>query len=133
MESNFEKDVLTCNGKSECKKCAEKIFGVEFKKEYFDWLISNEGKQMKIDLYNDNLKIAIEYRNKKHYNLTNDLDKYNKKIILKQELCEKNGVYLITVPHSVPNYKIKDYIMYYLPENCEKRTKAGVCSVLKYF
>ena len=43
----------------------------------------------------------------------------------KIDMCDKHGIYLITVPHTVKNdyNEIRKYIEYYLPENHEQRLK----------
>jgi len=41
--------------------------------------------------------------------------------MFKVEACDRNGVYLITVPYNVPEHLIKEYIIYYLPENVKAR------------
>ena len=40
---------------------------------------------------------------------------------LKVDLCDLNGIYLISVPYNVPIEQIEDYIIYYLPENVQQR------------
>lgn len=120
-------------GEAECRRCAEEIFGVKFKKGFPKWLLSDKKRQMEIDVYNEKLKIGIEYNGEQHYNPKSslhkskkDFEELKKRDILKRQLCDKNGVYLITVPYTVPLEQIKDYILYYLPENHQKRVEAGM-------
>ena len=39
----------------------------------------------------------------------------------KLKMCDDVDVYLISVPFKVPHNRIRDYIIYYLPENVIKR------------
>lgn len=69
------------------------------------WLINDRGNQMEIDMYNDELKLGIEYDGKQHDKLTyysKTQDKLNHRMEddqLKRKLCRVNGVTLICVPH----------------------------------
>jgi hypothetical protein len=133
VNSYAEPGKFMSKGEAECRRCAEEIFGTKFKKGFPKWLISDKKRQMEIDVYNEKLKIGIEYNGEQHYNPKSSLHKNKKDFenlkrrdILKRELCDKNGVYLITVPYTVPLNQIKDYILYYLPENHQKRVDAGM-------
>lgn len=120
-------------GEAECRRCAEEIFGVPFKNGYPPWLISKKKRQMEIDVYNEDLKIGIEYNGEQHYNPKSSLHRnkadyqnLKERDELKRKLCDENGVYLITVPHTVPLDQIKDYIIYYMPESHQNRVDAGM-------
>lgn len=80
----------------------EEISGYKFNKTKPKFL-----NGMELDGYNSELNLAIEYNGEQHYkyiphfhrNGIIDLKDRIEKDILKQELCTKNGVYLITVPY----------------------------------
>ena len=66
------------------------------------------GRPLELDCYDPVSRIAVEYSGRQHYEFpssffTNEQDFYNQvyRDQLKRELCDKNGVYLITVPYSV--------------------------------
>lgn len=70
------------------------------------WLLNIQGNQMEIDMYNDELKLGIEYDGKQHDSLTyysKTQDKLNHRMEddqLKRKLCRLNGVTLICIPHT---------------------------------
>jgi hypothetical protein len=73
---------------------------------------------LELDLYNDKLKIAVEYNGKQHYEFCpyfhkskEDFEKQKYRDSLKNELCKKNGIKLINIHYSLDDYeKIKEYI-----------------------
>jgi hypothetical protein len=116
-------------GEKMCRKAIEEIYNKPFPNCRPDFLKNPETKRnLELDCYNDELKIAIEYNGIQHYkwpNFTNqsqeDFVKQIRRDKFKVDMCDANGVYLITVPYNVPDNKIKSYIEYYLPENYHKR------------
>lgn len=119
------------NGETICKKVIEEIYGKPFYTVRPDFLKNPEtGRNLELDLYNDEKKIAVEYNGKQHYVWPNNMHgayetfiKQVRRDQFKVDMCDKNGVYLITVPYNVglDYQKIKDYITYYLPENVQAR------------
>lgn len=88
------------------------------------------GYNLEIDCYNDELKIGLEYQGSQHYiypNYTtqsiNDFIQQLRRDQYKVEACDRNGVYLITVPYNIPDNLLRQYIEYYLPENVQSRLK----------
>ena len=122
-------------GEMLCKKAIEDIYGVPFYCVRPDFLKNPEtGRNLELDLYNDQLKIALEYSGFQHFVYPNRFHKTKEEFLnqvrrdqFKVDMCDKNGVYLITVPYNVPNEytAIRKYIEYYLPENYEKRLQNG--------
>jgi len=112
-----------------CCKILEDIYKKPFASLRPPWLKNPEtGKILEIDCYNDELKIGIEYNGIQHYKYPNlfhktydDFVKQVRRDKFKHKKCDENGVYLITVPYNVPQEKIKDYILHYLPENVSRR------------
>lgn len=105
-------------GETECKKSIESLTQKRFDKARPDFL-KNEitGKNLELDCYNDELKIAIEYNGIQHYEYTPIFHKsrdafYNTKYRdkMKEELCNKNNIKLIVVPYTVKLQDIKKYI-----------------------
>lgn len=113
----------TTKGEIACKIAAEKIWGVPFHSTWPEWLKSPKGYPMQIDLYNEKLKIGIEYNGVQHYKYTpyfhkkgpSDFEYQKQKDELKLETCDKYGVYIISVPYHVPLDMIEEYIRYYDP------------------
>lgn len=100
-----------------CCRAVEEIFGLPFQRDVRDlpWLVNPEtGAYLELDCYNEELGIAIEHNGEHHYKFPNHWNKTREEWIamlrrdkLKPELCDKNGVYLITIPYTIPFPKIK--------------------------
>jgi hypothetical protein len=83
------------------------------------WLQNpNSGYCLELDLYCDELKLAIEYQGKQHYVFipyfhkdNSDFKKQQIRDSIKKELCVKNNVNLITIPYKINSYEsIKKFI-----------------------
>lgn len=111
-------------GEMACKSTLEKIYGLPFNNSRPNWLKNPEtGARLELDCYNEDLKIAVEYNGAQHYtwpNYTNQTyDQFINQVrrdILKVELCEYYGVYLLTVPYNIGIDKIPNYIKENLPQ-----------------
>lgn len=108
-------------GERLCKEAAERIYGVTFHHSIWpDWLRNPEtGKAMELDLYNEELGIAIEYHGEQHYkyvrrfhNSPSDYESQVRRDNYKLDICEENGVYVITVPYYLPDKKIEAWIRF---------------------
>lgn len=106
-------------GERECKRSIEEITHKPFTKHRPDFL-KNEitGKNLELDCYNEELKLAIEYNGIQHYEYTPIFHKskdvfYNTKYRdkMKDTLCRENGVKLIVVPYTVKLENIQQYIL----------------------
>jgi len=112
-----------------CRKILEEMYHLPFPSVRPEWLRNPEtGYPLEIDCYNDELKLGLECNGEQHYvwpNFTGQtLDQFKAQVrrdIFKVDRCDQNGVYLITIPYSVPNYMLKDYIKYYSPEEVISR------------
>lgn len=108
------------------KCCMEYIFNKKFSKVRPDWLDGLE-----LDMYSEELKLAVEYNGKQHYEFveyfhkTNDnFKKQQKRDTKKIALCEKRNVELIVIPYNKANENtIYHYILDQLKENNIKFTK----------
>jgi len=111
------------SGEHECKRVVEKIFNKEFKKIRPDFLkntiTSNDTTiyNLELDCYNDELKLAIEYNGRQHYEYVPFFHKnkeafYNQKYRdeFKRIKCKENGVILIEVPYTISINDIERYI-----------------------
>lgn len=118
-------------GEALCKQAIEEIYNAPFYCIRPDFLKNPEtGRNLELDLYNDFYKIAVEYNGFQHVCWPNNFHKTREEFInqvrrdeYKLDMCDKHGIYLITVPYNVKlEYnEIKKYIEYYLPENYAKR------------
>jgi hypothetical protein len=118
-------------GERLCCRTMKQIYGVPFVSTRPDWLINPEtGRKLELDCYNDELKIAVEYNGEQHYKWPNFTNQTYQEFInqvrrdtLKVNLCDRNGVYLISVPYNVSSENIPTFIMSHLPETIQKRLK----------
>ena len=103
----------------------EKIFNRPFPKVRPDFLknpVTN--RNLELDCYNEDLKIAVEVQGRQHYDYsfgmhTNKQD-YNSQQYrdhIKRELCAKNGIKLIEVPYTVSQLELEGYILKQLQNN----------------
>lgn len=112
-----------------CCKVLEEIYKKPFTSSRPGWLKNPEtGGILEIDCYNEDLKIGVEYNGIQHYRYPNifhkkydDFIKQVRRDQYKHKKCDEHGVYLITVPYNVPQDKIREYILHYLPENVSRR------------
>lgn len=112
-------------GEEICRNVIEEIYQKKFPCVRPNFLKNPETKRnLELDCYNDELKIAVEYNGIQHYKWPNFTGHSKEEFInqirrdkFKLQTCDENGVYLITVPYTVPHDKIKDYIIERLPNN----------------
>ncbi len=96
---------------NECLQIIEQITGEEFKQSRPKFLKTGVRSYLELDGYNKELKLAIEYNGEQHYkyvpffhrNDKENLIKQQERDQLKQELCNKNNIYLIIVPYWISN------------------------------
>lgn len=89
-----------------------------FTKARPSWLKNiKTGYPMELDMYNEELKLAIEYNGPQHYqiirpftNTMEEVQELREKDILKSQLCRDHGVRLITIPYTVPRSKFAEYL-----------------------
>jgi len=132
--TNYPRD---SHGERACRRALEELFQVPFiTTRRLPWLKNPKtGRNLELDCYNEQLALACEYNGYQHYVYPNiyhrteeDFEKQQYRDNIKRELCDANGVYLITVPHTVNYEDIKDYIIYYLPENRKYRIDNNLTS-----
>lgn len=112
-------------GEQICKDVIEKIYNKPFHCVRPSFLKNPEtNRNLELDCYNDELKIAVEYNGIQHYTWPNftgvsyeNFIKQVRRDKFKIDQCDKNGVYLITVPYNIKHESIEEYIYEHLPEN----------------
>jgi len=111
-------------GEQACKDAVKRIYGVDFVKVRPEWLINPKtGRRLELDLYNDDLKLAVEFHGEQHYNYIPHWHRTYAGYVaqverdnIKLKICDARGVYVITVPYYCPLDKIEDYIRFYDPQ-----------------
>jgi hypothetical protein len=101
-----------------CKESAIYLFNKEFKKIRPNFLKNHQTKSnLEIDIYNDELKLGIEYSGRQHYEYTPYFHKDRKAFEdqlyrdkLKEEKCKEHGVNLIIVPYTIKPQHIRSFI-----------------------
>jgi len=102
-------------GELACKIYVEKLFGKSFEKIRPE-ILKNKvtGQNLEIDLYNDELKLGIEYNGLQHYKYCPGIhknyehfqtQKYRDE--MKKMMCKEAGITLIEVPYNekdIPSY-----------------------------
>lgn len=118
------------NGEFMAKTIIQKIYGVPFKKIRPEWLRNPEtGHNLELDMYSDNIvidgvrhSIALEYCGIQHYVYPNkffktetDFKNQVRRDIYKREICDINGVFLVTVPYYIDTASMQQYIVDMIP------------------
>ena len=96
-------------GEMLCKRAIEDIYGLPFYCVRPDFLKNPEtGRNLEIDIYNDQLKIGVEYSGEQHFVFPNTFHRTYEDFIsqirrdhYKIDACDAHGIYLITVPYNV--------------------------------
>lgn len=108
-----------------CREILESIYNVPFKKCKPPFLKSPKtGRLLEFDGYNEDLKIAFEYNGHQHYEYPNTYHRseeqfrrqlYNDRI--KREICDRLGIYLITIPYHIKDKDLRLFIISRLPRD----------------
>ncbi|AOC55174.1 hypothetical protein LCDVSa090R [Lymphocystis disease virus 3] len=106
-------------GEMICKQTVEKLTGKSFVKTRPKFLLNKvTGRNLELDCYNAELKLAVEYNGEQHYKYKpffhktiGEFRELKYRDLLKQIMCKEADITLITVP-----YTIKD-IEGYLRDN----------------
>lgn len=111
----------------------EHHFGKEFINVRPNWLINPEtNKNLEIDLFNDELGLAIEYHGPQHYKAIYGEERLQKSLRndgARRVLCEKNNVRLIEIKHPEQKKTKKDFLDYIVVELSKNEIYIGEDSV----
>lgn len=105
-----------------CRMILKELTGKDFNSIRPEFLRNPETKRnLELDCYNEELGIALEYNGKQHYiwpNFTGqsreEFIKQIRRDIFKVDMCDRNNIYLITVPYNVRDNQLRSYIRYFL-------------------
>lgn len=109
----------TSKGEVICKNYVEYLFERPFIKCRPSFLYNTvTHENLELDCYNADLRLAIEYNGRQHYeyvpflhgNSRTNFHNQKYRDEKKKEMCEKQGIYLITVPYTVPHDKIPSFL-----------------------
>lgn len=111
-------------GERMCKKSVEKLTSKKFHKVRPDFLRNpTTGRSLELDMYNEELKLAVEYNGIQHYKYTSKFHKSEIEFIkqqqrdkVKKKLCKQHGIKLIIVPYTVKHDNIHEYLRFKLGE-----------------
>ena len=102
-----------------CRKILQQLYQRKFPSIRPSFLKSpRTGKNLELDCYNKELKIALEYNGKQHYGYNKFFHKKPKDFYAqvhrddwKRKKCKEKGIRLIEVPYWVTPIDLKDYII----------------------
>ena len=106
-------------GEQICYEILVELTGKEFTKIRPNWLINPITREcMEIDLYNEELQLGVEYNGRQHEEYNDFMHQGSKEKFraqqyrdyLKNDICKKRGVYLITVSHKIKHKDIRKYL-----------------------
>ena len=122
IQGSFPKQSI---GEAECYRVFCNLFGkdnVRVQCRNIPWLINPLTKRhLELDIYVPSRGIACEYNGEQHYHVVSRFHKYGQESLkyqiykdnVKVDLCDANGVYLITVPYWEKN--IQRFILSSMP------------------
>jgi hypothetical protein len=105
-------------GETLCRDIAQRLFNKPFTKVRPDFLKNNvTGSNLELDIYNEELKIAIEYNGQQHYKYVPFFHKNYEHFLnqkyrdeIKRMLCRQNGIHLIEISYELPPTDIETKI-----------------------
>jgi len=106
-------------GEKQCAQIMANLTDKSFSTIRSPNLINPEtGQMLEIDVYNDELKLGLEYNGPQHYEFPNwtncSYDDFRKQIArdeFKRRRCQEEGIKLIEVPYTVKEPELYDYIL----------------------
>jgi len=95
-------------GETVCRKILEFLFKKPFPKKRPTWL--KYKRNLELDCYNRELKIALEYNGAQHYNentfFDNNLKERKEMDAFKVKKCAEKKIFLIVVPYTIKSNKL---------------------------
>jgi hypothetical protein len=109
----------TSRGEFQCKEFVEFYFQKPFDKIRPEFLKNPvTGENLELDMYNEDLKLAIEYNGSQHYHFNSFMHKNSRdrfqnqqyRDLIKRDLCSKEGIQLIIVPYTIAPDQIASFL-----------------------
>jgi hypothetical protein len=105
-------------GETLCRDIAQKVFGKPFKKIRPDFLKNKvTGANLELDIFNEDLKVAIEFNGEQHYKYIPFFHKNYEAFLnqkyrdeIKKMLCKQHGIHLIEISFSTASTDIETII-----------------------
>jgi len=115
---NEKKVFESSKGELICKQVVEKILNKPFIKIRLDSFKNNVTKRnLELDLYNEELKLGVEYSGRQHYEFVPHFHKNYEAFLnqqyrdyMKEIKCKENGIRLIVVPYTIKHEDIESYL-----------------------
>lgn len=107
-------------GEKECRKLLEDCFNMPFPSIRPNFLRNPEtGRNLEIDCFNPVLKLGVEYNGKQHYSYSDHFHRGNSDSFVSQidrdefkiNKCKQLGIYIISVPYTVPKNSIPIHLL----------------------
>jgi hypothetical protein len=106
-----------CKSEEKCRGIFRDLTGFEFTKVRPAFLKYYTGKNLEIDGFNPLLNIGFEYNGIQHYRYTpyfhksiEDLYEQQRHDQFKRDVCKKLGIKLITIPYTVKDKDLRNFI-----------------------
>ena len=107
-----------------CREIVQNYFGVGFPSVRPEFLKYKTGKNLELDMYNDDLKLAFEYQGIQHYKYTpmfhksiNDLYEQQERDKFKFNRCKELGITLIYIYPDIKFEGLENYLISSIKEN----------------
>lgn len=118
-ERYVPEDGFTSKLELQSKVILENVFKKPFERIRPDFLRNDvTGQNLEIDLYNEELRLAVEVQGEQHYKFTPFFQKNKEAFMnqkyrdeMKKEKCRQNGVILIEVPYKVGEKGLREYLL----------------------
>jgi len=119
-------------GERICREFMESKYGVPFHKIRPDFLRNPvTGENLEIDIYNEDLRLGVEYNGQQHYRFNRHFHRGSNHIfqnqqyrdLIKEQKCKEHGIRLIIVPYTVKPQDIPDFLEEQLQDIYPERRK----------
>jgi len=106
-------------GEMSCREFVEFYFQKPFVKVRPDFLKNPvTGENLELDIFNEDLMLAIEYNGAQHYHYNSFMHKNSRdrfqnqqyRDLIKKDLCQKQGITLVIVPYTVEEDDISSFL-----------------------
>jgi hypothetical protein len=118
------KSPILKKNENRCRYIFETILNKPFPNLRPKFMKRSNGRCLELDGYNSDLKLAFEYNGIQHSKFSprfhkseKDFESQKQRDIDKKELCKKNNITLIIIPHTIAFQNLESYIRQQLKEH----------------